>query len=67
MLRGPLSRLSTSIPDRGTGASMIRPAGDARRYQIISRGECGKLLISVIDNLQVNGSAGALLVVASDR
>jgi len=32
---------------------MITPASDARRYQIIIRGECGKLLASLIDNVQV--------------
>lgn len=32
---------------------MIGPAGDAQRYQITIRGECGRLLISLIDNVQV--------------
>ena len=35
---------------------MIRPTSDTRRYRIIIRGECGRLLASLIDNLQVEPS-----------
>lgn len=38
---------------RASGACLIGPAGDAQRYQITIRGECGRLLISLIDNVQV--------------
>src|SRR5215469_1806775 len=67
MLRGPLSRLSISIRDRGIGASMIGLAGDARRYQIVIRGECGKLLVSLIDNLRVLSQNHDTCVVALVR
>ena len=46
---------------------MIKAADDARRYQIIVRGECGKLLISVIDNLQVLSQSDDTCVVALVR
>lgn len=32
---------------------MIKPTSDTRRYRIVIRGECGKLLASLIDNVQV--------------
>jgi hypothetical protein len=32
---------------------MIRPAGDARKYRIIVRSECGSLLASLLGNVQV--------------
>jgi hypothetical protein len=32
---------------------MIRPTSDARQYRIIIRGECGRLLVSLIDNVRV--------------
>ena len=35
---------------------MIGPTNHARRYRIIIRGECGRLLASLIDNLQVEPS-----------
>jgi hypothetical protein len=35
---------------------MIRPTGDARQYRIIIRGECGRLLASLIDNVRVEPS-----------
>jgi hypothetical protein len=37
---------------------MIRPTSDARQYRIIVRGECGRLLISLIDNVRVESSRG---------
>ena len=47
---------------------MITPASDARRYRIIIRGECGKLLASLIDNVQVVPTQnGDTCVVASVR
>ena len=46
---------------------MIRPAGDTRRYQIVIRGECGKLLVSLIDNLQVVSQSDDTCVVALVR
>jgi hypothetical protein len=35
---------------------MIRPTSGARQYRIIIRGECGRLLASLIDNVQVEPS-----------
>lgn len=67
MLRGPLSRLPCPIPDRGTGAPTSRLASDARRHQITIRGECGKLLVSLIDNLRVVSQSGDTCVVALVR
>ena len=46
---------------------MIRPADDARRYQIVIRGECGKLLVSLIDNLRVLSQSDDTCVVALVR
>jgi hypothetical protein len=46
---------------------MIRPAVDARRYQIVIRGECGKLLVSLIDNLRVLSQSDDTCVVALVR
>lgn len=45
---------------------MIRPASDARRYRIIVRGECGRLLASLVDNFQLDVSpdSGDTCVVA---
>jgi hypothetical protein len=37
---------------------MIRPMTDTRQYRIIIRGECGRLLVSLIDNVQVESSQG---------
>ena len=33
---------------------MIRPASDARRYRVIVQSECGSLLASLVDNVQVD-------------
>jgi hypothetical protein len=47
---------------------MIGPAGNARRYRIIIRGECGRLLTSLMDNVQlVSAQNGHTCVVASVR
>ena len=47
---------------------MITPVDDARRYRIIIRGECGKLLASLIDNIRVVPTQnGDTCVVASVR
>ena len=46
---------------------MIKAADDARRYQIIVRGECGKLLVSLIDNLRVVSQSDDTCVVALVR
>jgi hypothetical protein len=35
---------------------MIRPMSDARQYRIIIRGECGRLLASLIDDVRVEPS-----------
>jgi hypothetical protein len=32
---------------------MITPTIDARRYRIVIRGECGRLLAGLVDNVQV--------------
>ena len=38
---------------------MSRPVGNARRYRIIIRGECGRLLTSLIENVEVVTSQNA--------
>jgi hypothetical protein len=49
---------------------MIRPADNARRYRIIIRGECGRLLTSLIDNIKVvpshNGHTCVVALVRDD-
>jgi len=37
---------------------MVRPTTDTRQYRIIIRGECGRLLVSLIDNVQIEPSQG---------
>ena len=37
---------------------MIEPTSDARQYRIIIRGECGRLLVSLIDNVEVESARG---------
>ena len=67
--RGPLSRPVSSM-GRGIGSLMNTPVGDARRYRIIIRGECGKLLASLIDNVRVvpthNGDTCVVALVRDD-
>jgi len=47
---------------------MIRPASDARRYRIVIRGECGRLLASLLENIEVVSSRnGHTCVVALVR
>ena len=47
---------------------MIGPTGGARQYRIIIRGECGRLLASLIDNVQVEpGRSSDTCVVALVR
>jgi len=49
---------------------MTRPASDARRYRIIIRGECGRLLASLVDNVEVvssqNGHTRVVVLVRDD-
>jgi hypothetical protein len=49
---------------------MIRPADNARRYRIIIRGECGRLLTSLIENVEVvtsqNGHTCVVALVRDD-
>ena len=37
---------------------MIEPTSDARQYRIIIRGECGRLLVSLIGNVEVESAQG---------
>ena len=47
---------------------MIRSASDARRYRIVIRGECGRLLASLLENVEVVSSRnGHTCVVALVR
>jgi hypothetical protein len=47
---------------------MIRTTTDARQYRITIRGECGRLLVSLIDNVHVESSQdGDTCVVALVR
>jgi len=47
---------------------MIRPTSDAQQYRITIRGECGRLLTSLIDNVRVEPSQdGDTCVVALVR
>ena len=49
---------------------MIRPASDAQRYRIVTRGECGRLLADLADNVQVvtsqNGDTSVVALVRDD-
>ena len=49
---------------------MIRPTGGSRQYQIIIRGECRRLLVGLIDNVQVapsqNGDTCVVALVRDD-
>ena len=49
---------------------MIRSASDARRYRIVIRGECGRLLTSLIENIEVvtsqNGHTCVVALVRDD-
>jgi hypothetical protein len=49
---------------------MIKPMSDARRYRIVIRGECGRLLTGLVDNVQVvtsqNGDTCVVAVVRDD-
>jgi hypothetical protein len=47
---------------------MIRPVGNARRYRIVIRGECGRLLTSLMENVEgVTSQNGNTCVVALVR
>ena len=47
---------------------MIKPTGDAWQYRIVTRGECGRLLADLADNLQaVISQNGYTCVVALVR
>jgi hypothetical protein len=47
---------------------MTSPASTARQYRIVIRGECGRLLASLADNVQVEPSrTGDTCVIASVR
>jgi len=47
---------------------MIKPTSDARRYRIVIRGECGRLLTGLVDNIQdVTSQNGDTCVVALVR
>lgn len=37
---------------------MIEPTSDARQYRIIIRGECGRLLVNLIENVEVEPAQG---------
>src|SRR5262249_61233793 len=41
-----------------SGFPMIGPTNDARQYRITIRGECGRLLASLIDNVEVEPAQG---------
>jgi hypothetical protein len=49
---------------------MVKPVGNARRYQIIIRGECGRLLASLLENVEVvtaqNGHTCVVALVRDD-
>jgi len=49
---------------------MIKPTSDARRYRIIIRGECARLLTGLVDSAQVvtsqNGDTCVVVVVGGD-
>jgi hypothetical protein len=49
---------------------MVRAAGNVRRYQIVIRGECGRLLTSLIENVEVvtsqNGHTCVVALVRDD-
>jgi hypothetical protein len=49
---------------------MISPAGYGRRYRIVIRGECGRLLTSLMENVEVvssqNGHTCVVVLVRDD-
>jgi len=49
---------------------MTRTASDARRYRIVIRGECGRLLASLLENIEVvssrNGHTCVVVLVRDD-
>jgi len=49
---------------------VIKPTSDARRYRIVIRGDCGRLLAGLVDNIQVvtsqNGDACVVALVRND-
>jgi hypothetical protein len=49
---------------------MIRSASDPRRYRIVIRGECGRLLASLLENAEVvwsqNGHTHVVVLVRDD-
>ena len=49
---------------------MIRAASDPRRYRIVIRGECGRLLASLLENVEVlptqNGHTCVVALVRDD-
>ena len=49
---------------------MTRPASDTRRYRIVIRGECGRLLASLLENVEVgpaqNGHTCVVALVRDD-
>lgn len=49
---------------------MIRPAGDSRRYRIVIRNECGRLLASLLENVEIvssqNGHTCVVVLVRDD-
>ena len=49
---------------------MVRPVGDVRRYRIIIRGECSRLLTSLFENVEVvtsqNGHTCVVALVRDD-
>src|SRR5262252_3859938 len=65
--RGPFNRPSKSISRPRHREPMIKPASDARRYRIVTRGECGRLLAGLVDNPQVTPQNGDMCVVALVR
>ena len=44
---------------------MIEPTSDARQYRIIIRGECGRLLVSLIGNVEVESAQGGTTCVVA--
>jgi len=49
---------------------MMNPTSDARRYRIVVRGECGRLLTDLVENIQVvtsqNGDTCVVALVRDD-
>src|SRR5215469_10781249 len=48
-------------PDRGIGSPMVKWTGDARRYRIVIRSECGGLPAGLVDKVRCGRATAGVL------